>query len=164
MAVMPSFDVVSEVDRMEVTNAIDQARREVDNRFDFRATDTRFELGEATITIESDSPGRVEAAAEVLKTRLVRRGVSVKALSGGEVKPVGGARSRAVFDLANGLPTEAARELVKIVKDAGLKVQAQIQGDQIRVTGKKRDDLQEVIALLRELDFRLPLQYVNFRD
>lgn len=161
---MPSFDIVSEVDRQEVTNAVDQARREVSGRFDFKGTNTTFELGDDELGIESDSPGRVDAAVEVLKIRLVRREVSLKALSGGDVKPVGGSRSKAVFQLNQGLPSEAARELSKLLRDSGLKVTTQIQGDQVRVTGKKRDDLQSAIAELRALDFRLPLQFVNFRD
>ncbi len=161
---MPSFDIVSEVDRMEVTNAVDQARREVVNRFDFKGTDTEFEFAGSEISIESDSPGRVEAAIEVLKTRLVRRGVDIKSIGGGDIKPVGGARSKAVFSLNEGLPGEAARELAKAIRDSGLKVQAQIQGDQVRVVGKKRDDLQTAIAEIKDLDFRLPLQFTNFRD
>ncbi len=161
---MPSFDIVSQLDRMEVTNAVDQSRREVVNRFDFKGTDTVFELTEDEIVIESDSPGRVEAAVEVLKTRLVRRGVDVKAVSVGDVKPAAGARSRVSIGLNEGLPSEAAKELSKLIRDSGLKVQAQIQGDQVRVTGKKRDDLQAAIAELKALDFRLPLQFVNFRD
>ncbi len=161
---MPSFDVVSELDRMEVINAVDQSRREVVNRFDFKGTDTVFELAGDEIVIESDSPGRVEAAIEVLKTRLVRRGVDVKAVTVGEVKPSAGARSRVVIGLNEGLPSEAAKELAKVIRDSGLKVQAQIQGDQVRVAGKKRDDLQTAIAELKALDFRLPLQFVNFRD
>lgn len=161
---MPSFDIVSEVDRMEVTNAIDQARREVVNRFDFKGTDTEFEFSGSEISVESDSPGRVEAAIEVMKTRLVRRGIDIKSIGGGDIKPVGGARSKAVFNLNEGLPSEAAKELSKAIRDSGLKVQAQIQGDQVRVVGKKRDDLQTAIAEIKGLDFRLPLQFTNFRD
>jgi cyclic-di-GMP-binding protein len=161
---MPSFDIVSEVDRMEVTNAVDQARREVTGRFDFKGTDTVFDFSGDEISIESDSPGRVDAAVEVLKMRLVRREVSLKALSGGDVKPVGGNRSKAVYQVNAGLSSEAAKELSKIIRDCGLKVQAQIQGDQVRVIGKKRDDLQAAIAELKSLDYRLPLQFTNFRD
>lgn len=161
---MPSFDVVSQLDRMEVINAVDQSRREVLNRFDFKGTDTVFELAGEEILIESDSEGRVDAAVEVLKTRLVRRGVDVKALTVGTVKPAAGARARLVIGLNEGLPSEAAKELAKLIRDSGLKVQAQIQGDQVRISGKKRDDLQAAIAELKALDFRLPLQYINFRD
>lgn len=161
---MPSFDIVSEVDRQEVTNAVDQAKREVGNRYDFRGTDTEIELSDDEISIESDSPGRVEAAIEVLKQKLVRRNVSLKAISGGDIKPVGGARSKAVFKLNQGIESESAKDLSKRIRDTKLKVQVQIQGDQLRVTGKKRDDLQDVIAAVKDMDFPLPLQFTNFRD
>ena len=108
---MPTFDIVSEVDRQEVTNAVDQTMREVGNRYDFRGTDTEIAFTENEISIESDSPGRVEAAIEVLKTRLVRRDVDVKAIAGGDIKPVGGARSKAVFTLNQGIESEAAKKL-----------------------------------------------------
>ena len=112
----------------------------------------------------TSSGGRVEAAIEVLKTRLVRRNVDVKAISGGDIKPVGGARSKAVFTLNQGIDSEAAKKLSKEIRDLKMKVQVQIQGDQLRVSGKKRDDLQDVIAAVKSLDFRLPLQYINFRE
>ncbi len=161
---MPSFDIVSEVDHQEVTNAVDQARREVGNRYDFRGTDTEIDLSDDQISIESASTGRVEAAIEVLEQKLVRRNVSLKAISGGEIKPVGGARSKAVFQLNQGIESDAAKDLSKRIRDTKLRVQVQIQGDQLRVTGKKRDDLQEVIAAVKEIDFHLPLQFTNFRD
>lgn len=161
---MPSFDIVSEVDRQEVTNAVDQARREVANRYDFRGTDTEIDFSDEEIRVESDSPGRVEAAVEVLRQKLVRRKVSLKALSGGDVEPAAGGRSRAVFRLNQGIDSDAAKDLSKRIRDMKLKVQVQIQGDQLRVTGKKRDDLQDVIARVKELDLPLPLQFTNFRD
>ena len=161
---MPSFDVVSRVDLQEVRNAVDQAHREITTRFDFKGTDSEVSLVEDQIVVESATEPRVEAAIDVLKTKLVKRHVSLKSISGGEPQAVGGARSRATFDLNQGIPTDAARELVKMVKDRKMKVQVAIQGDTVRVTGKKRDDLQTVIAMFRELDFRLPLQYVNMRD
>lgn len=161
---MPSFDVVSQIDMQEVRNAIDQAMREIVNRFDFKGTDTRIELADGAITIESAAEGRLDAAIDVLKGRLVKRGVSLKVLGGGEVKPASGGRVRTEFTLQQGIPQDAAKELGKIIRDKKLKVQAQVQGDQLRIQGKKRDDLQSVIAALKELDYRLPLQYVNFRD
>ncbi|MDH3194494.1 MAG: YajQ family cyclic di-GMP-binding protein [Acidimicrobiia bacterium] len=161
---MPTFDVVSELDMQEVTNAIDQANRETTTRYDFRDTNTTFELKENTIVVESASEGRMEAAIDVLQTKFLKRGLSIKALSGGDVKPASGGRVRAVFELLSGIPQDAAKELNKSIKDQKLKVQVQIQGDQLRVQGKKRDDLQEVIAHLKSLDFRVPLQFTNFRD
>jgi uncharacterized protein YajQ (UPF0234 family) len=160
---MPSFDVVSQVDKQELRNAVDQAMREIVNRFDFKGTDTSVELGD-TITVESSAEGRFDAAVDVLKGRLVKRGISLKVLQGGDPKPASGGRVRGEFTLAEGIPQDAAKELGKTIRDAKLKVQAQVQGDQLRVQGKKRDDLQQVIALLKELDYRIPLQYVNFRD
>lgn len=161
---MPSFDIVSEVNAQEVRNAVDQATRELINRYDFKGTDSTIAATEETITVESDSEHRLEAANEVLKSKLIRREISPKALDGGEPQPIGGARFKSVWTLANGLPQDAAKELSKEIRDSGLKAKAQIQGDQLRVQGKKRDDLQAVIAMLRELDFRLPLQFNNFRD
>jgi uncharacterized protein YajQ (UPF0234 family) len=161
---MPTFDIVSEVDRQEVTNAVDQTMREVGNRYDFRGTDTEIKFSDDEISIESDSPGRVEAAVEVLKTRLVRRNVDVKAISGGEIKPVGGARSKAVFTLNQGIESEAAKRLSKEIRDLKMKVQVQIQGDQLRVSGKKRDDLQEVISVVKQMNLDYPVQFSNFRD
>lgn len=161
---MPTFDVVSQLDMQEVRNAVDQAQRETATRYDFRGTDTAITLGDDAITVESASDGRAEAAIDVLKDKLVKRKVSVKAISGGDLKPAAGGRTRAVFTLNAGIPQDAAKELSKSIRDTKIKVQVQIQGDQLRVQGKKRDDLQEVIAHLKDLDFRLPLQYINFRD
>ncbi len=161
---MPSFDVVSEINMQEVRNAVDQAMRETTTRYDFRGTDTTITLGEDGLTVESASEGRLEAAVDVLQSKLVRRGVDLKVLSGGEPKPASGGRVRATFELASGIPQDAAKELNKQIRDMKLKVQVQIQGDQLRVSAKKRDELQEVIAHLKSMDFRLPLQYINFRD
>ena len=161
---MPSFDIVSQVDMQEVRNAVDQSMREVVNRYDFKGTDTKISLTDDGIVVESATDHRVEAAIDVLQTKLVKRKVSLKSLSGGEIKPVGGGRSRADFALNQGINQDDARELAKTIRDMKLKVQAQIQGDQLRVQGKKRDDLQEVIAEVKALDFRVPLQFVNYRD
>ena len=161
---MPSFDIVSQVDMQEVRNAVDQASREIVNRYDFKGTDTSVKLTDDGMTIESASEGRLDAAIDVLKGKLVRRNVSLKSISGGEPEQIGGGRYKATFTLNEGIAQDAAKELVKDIKNMKLKVQAAIQGDQIRVSGKKRDDLQEVIAEIKALDFRLPLQYINFRD
>ncbi len=148
----------------EARNAVDQSMREVVNRYDFKGTDTTVEIQEESIVVESSSDHRLEAAVDVLKEKLVRRKVSLKTLGGGEPQEVGGGRFRAVFTLNQGISQDAARELSKQIRDMKLKVQVQIQGDQLRVQGKKRDDLQAVIAEVKALDYRLPLQFVNYRD
>ena len=161
---MPSFDVVSKVDMQEVRNAIDQSMREISNRYDFKGTETKVALNDEEISVESASDHRVDAAVDVLKTRLVRRNVSLKSLGGGEIKPASGGRSRALFTLNEGISQDAAKELSKHIRDMDVKAKVQVQGDQLRVQAKTRDDLQAVIAELRGLDYRLPLQYVNRRD
>ena len=161
---MPSFDVVSQVDLQEVRNAVDQAAREAATRYDFKGTKTSVALQGDAIVVESSTEQRLEAAIDVLKEKLVRRKVSLKALGGGKPHEVGGGRFRAEFTLNQGISQDAARELGKTVRDLKLKVQVQVQGDQLRVSGKKRDELQEVIQTLRGLDYRLPLQFINYRD
>lgn len=161
---MPTFDVVSQVDMQEVRNAVDQAAREIVNRYDFKGTDTKISLSDDGISLESSADGRLEAAIDVLKGKLVKRKVSLKSIAGGEIKPAAGGRVQTLFTLSQGIPQDAAKELSKTMRDSKLKVQVQIQGDQLRVQGKKRDDLQAAIQLLRDLDYRLPLQYINFRD
>jgi len=161
---MPSFDIVSQVDMQEVRNAVDQASRELINRYDFKGTSTTVNLSDEGITVESSADGRLEAAVDVLKTKLVKRNVSLKSIAGGEPKEIGGGRYKAVFTLNEGIAQDAAKDLTKDIKEMKLKVQVQIQGDQLRVSGKKRDDLQNVIAAVKAMDFKLPLQYINFRD
>lgn len=156
--------MVSEVEMHEVRNAVDQASRETRTRFDFKGTGTEVRLGDSEVVVESSTEARLEAAVQVLHEKLVRRKVSLKSLSGGVAKEVGGGRFRAVFTLNQGIDEESARDLAKRIRDLKLKVQAQVHGDRVRVTGKKRDDLQEVIAVLKALDYRLPLQYTNYRD
>ncbi len=161
---MPSFDVVSEVNLHEVRNAVDQAARETRTRFDFKGTATEVRLGEDEVVLESSTEARLEAAVQVLQEKLVRRKVSLKSLAGGVPREVGGGRFRSEYTLNQGIDEDSARELSKRIRDLKLKVQAQVHGSRIRVTGKKRDDLQQVIAMLKNLDYKLPLQYVNFRD
>lgn len=148
----------------EVRNAVDQAAREIINRYDFKGTDTKIGLSDEGISLESSAESRMEAAIDVLKGKLVKRKVSLKSIAGGDIKPAAGGRVQALFTMSQGIPQDAAKELSKTVRDAKLKVQVQIQGDQLRVQGKKRDDLQSVIQLMKGLDYRLPLQYINFRD
>ncbi|MCB9596509.1 MAG: YajQ family cyclic di-GMP-binding protein [Sandaracinaceae bacterium] len=161
---MASFDVVSKLDHHEVDNAIDQARREVVNRFDFKGTDTEIEKTEEGIVIRSTSDSRCVAALDVLQTKILRRGVSLKALDAEEPKPAGGKNFRQLIKLREGIETELAKKIVKLLKDSNLKVQGAIQGDVVRVSHKKRDVLQEAIALIKEQDYEAPLQFQNFRD
>ncbi|MCH7788001.1 MAG: YajQ family cyclic di-GMP-binding protein [Acidobacteria bacterium] len=162
---MPSFDVVSEVDLQEVRNAVDQAAREVSNRFDFKNTNSTIELGDGTINMASSTEDRLAAARVVLEEKLVRRKVSLKTLDYGKVEEASGGTARQVVTLAQGISSEKARELNKFIKGLGLKgVQSATQGEQLRVSAKKRDHLQEVIAKLREGNFGVPLQFNNFRD
>ena len=162
---MPSFDVVSEVDVQEVRNAIDQAQRELATRFDFKGTDSTLEFKDNSIQLESASEERLKAAAQVLEEKMVRRKVSLKALDYGKVEEATKGRARQTVSIQVGISDEKAREIGKYLKGLGLKgVQHQVQADQLRVTGKKRDDLQKAIASLREHDFGVPLDFTNFRD
>ena len=162
---MPSFDVVSEVDRQEVRNAVDQAAREAATRFDFKGTNSSVELEGDEIKLHSVSEDRLAALRQVLEEKLVKRKVSLKALDYQKVEEASGGTARQVAKLVAGISRDKATELNKHIKGLGLKgVQSQVQGDQLRVTGKKRDDLQAVIASLREGDFGIPLQFNNFRD
>jgi hypothetical protein len=161
---MPSFDVVSEVDVQEVRNAVDQANREISTRFDFKGSDARVEHNDARLVVYADDEFKVNQAREVLVAKLAKRKVDIGCLDAGKVEKASGDTARQEIAVRQGIDTDLARLLVKRIKEAKLKVQASIQGDQVRVAGKKRDDLQEVIALLRKGDWGLPLQYVNFRD
>lgn len=161
---MPSFDVVSEVDMHEVTNAVDQANREVGNRFDFKGTDARFELEEQKITLHAQAEFQLQQMLDILLPRLAKRGVDVNCLDLGSEPVTSGQRVHQVVPIRSGIDRELASKIVKLVKGSKLKVQTAIQGDQLRVTGKKRDDLQQAIALLKDADLDLPLQYQNFRD
>jgi hypothetical protein len=161
---MPSFDVVSELDHHEVDNAVDQARREVKQRFDFKGTDTEIERTQDGIVIRSDSDARCRAAYDVLQSKMAKRKVSLKALKANDPRPAGGARHRMLIELQEGIDQDHAKKIVKMLKDAKLKVQASIQGDVVRVSHKKRDTLQEAIGLIEEQDYDLPLQFQNFRS
>ena len=162
---MPSFDVVSEIDMQELKNAVDQATREVGTRFDFKATDSSIELTDTTITLRSVTEERLKALRQVLEERLVKREVSLKVLDLGKVEEATKGTARQVITLKAGIGADKAREINKFIKEAGPKgIQSQTQGDTLRVTGKKRDDLQAAIAALKGHDFELPLQFKNFRD
>ena len=162
---MPTFDVVSEVDEQEVKNAVDQAQREVSTRFDFKGTDSSIELGTDELTLRSSTDDRLRAVVQVLEEKLVKRGVSLKALEYGKVEEAAKGTVRQVVTLTVGISTEKAKSINRFLKDLGLKgVQSQTQGDQVRVTGKKKDDLQAAIQALKGEDFGIPLQFQNFRD
>jgi uncharacterized protein YajQ (UPF0234 family) len=162
---MPTFDVVSEVDRQEVRNAIDQAQREIANRFDFKNTNTTIEQNELTFTLRTVSEDRLNALRTVLEEKLVKRGVSLKGLDYGNVEEATQNTVRQVATLAVGISSDKAREINKLIKSDGPKgVSSQTQGDAVRVSAKKRDDLQAVIALLKGKDLGVPLQFTNFRD
>ena len=162
---MPTFDVVSEVDAQEVRNAVDQASRELGQRYDFKGTNSSIELGTNEITLHTSSEDRLRALTQLLEEKLVKRKVSLKALDYGKVEEASGGAVRQVVTLAAGISSDKARELNKFIKGLGLKgIQSQTQADQLRVSGKKRDDLQAVIAALREEDFGIPLSFSNFRD
>ena len=160
---MPSFDVVSETDTHELTNAVDQAVRELTQRFDFKGTNASFELEETTVTMIAPADFQLKQMLDILKLRIAKRGIDVACL---EVKDpeVNLARAKQLVILKHGIDADAGRKVSKLIKESKLKVQAQIQGDKVRVIGKKRDDLQEAIAFLRKAEVGVPLQFNNFRD
>lgn len=160
---MPSFDVVSELDMHEMTNAVDQANREIGTRFDFKGVDASFELGDNEINLTAEVDFQLQQMMEILRGKLVNRKIDIKALDVQKAVESGMKIKQQVV-LKQGLDQPTAKKIIKMIKDKKLKVQTQVQGDQVRVTGKKRDDLQSVIAMLRESDLDIPLQYNNFRD
>ncbi len=160
---MPSFDVVSEIDLHELTNAVDQANKELSTRYDFRGVDASFAKKDTDITMTADADFQLNQMLEMLKIKMVKRGIDVKCLEVKDFYP-SGKQVRQEVAVRQGLSKELARKITKMIKDAKLKVQPAIQGEQVRVTGKKRDDLQAAIALLKEAELDMPLQYTNFRD
>lgn len=160
-----SFDVVSKVDLQEVANAVQQASKEISTRFDFRGSASKVELREKDLelVLVSDDEHKLKSVIDILETKLVRRGVAVKALEYGKVEPAAGATVRQVAKIQQGIPSEKAKAIVKAIKDRKLKVQASIQADQVRVAGRSKDDLQTAMAVVREGEFGLPLQFTNYR-
>ena len=160
---MPTFDVVSKTDNHEVANAVDQTNREINTRFDFRGTDAKVELSKTTITLIAPTDFQLKQVDEILKNKLAKRNVDVRSLEykDPEIKLN---EARKLVEVKQGISTEQAKKIVKLIKEANLKVQAAIQGEQVRVTGKKKDDLQAAIAMLREAKIEIPLQFENFRD
>jgi hypothetical protein len=162
---MPTFDIVSEVDMQEVRNAVDQANREAATRFDFKNTDSAIELGDTELVLRSSTEDRLRALHQVLDEKLVKRQVSLKAFDAGKIEEAQKGTARQHVAIRAGISADHAKRLNKFIKDLGLKgVSSQTQGDQLRVSGKKRDDLQEVIAKCKAEDFGIPLQFTNFRD
>jgi len=160
---MPSFDVVSDFDAHEARNGIDQANREVNTRFDFKGTGSKFELDDQIITLTSQSDFQLQQMLDIMRQKLAKRGIDIKCLEEREPELIGKEARQTVL-MRKGIESDLARKLVKQIKSSKLKVQAAIQGDKLRISGKKRDDLQAAIALLKESDTELPLQYENFRD
>ena len=160
---MPSFDAVSKIDDHELTNALDQANREITNRYDFKGSGAQIERTDAGLVLEAQNEFQVKQMQDILFGRAVKRGIDLKVFDAGEIEETNN-RARQPIQLRQGINQETAKKLVKLVKDARLKVQAAIQGDVIRISGKKRDDLQSVMALLRDAEVGLPLQFINYRD
>ena len=162
---MPSFDVVSEVDRQELRNAVDQAQREMSQRFDFKGTNSEIEQNDLVITIRTISEEKARAVRVLLEERMVKRGMSLKGIDWGKIEQASGDTVRQVVTVKVGISSDKAKEINKLIKEKGPKgISSQTQGEQVRVTGKKRDDLQAVIALLKGEDLGIPLQFENFRD
>lgn len=164
---MPSLDIVSEIDMQEVDNAVNQARKEIEQRYDFKGSKSEITLEKEKekegITVLADDDYKLKAIIDILQSKFIKRGISIKSLDYGKAEAASGSMVRQVIKLKNGIPTEKAKEIIKIIKDTKLKVQSQIQEEQVRVTGKNIDDLQEIIALLKGKDLDIPLQFENFR-
>ncbi|HCE08635.1 MAG TPA: YajQ family cyclic di-GMP-binding protein [Oxalobacteraceae bacterium] len=161
---MPSFDTVSEANIVEVKNAVEQANKEISTRFDFKGSDARIEQKERELTAFADSDFQLGQVRDVLTGKLVKRSVDVRFLDIGKIEKIGGDKVKQVIKIKNGIETDAAKKIVRIIKDSKMKVQASIQGDAVRITGAKRDDLQGAMALLRKEVADLPLEFNNFRD
>ncbi len=161
---MPSFDVVSKVETAELTNALDQVNREIGTRYDFKGSGAKVERQENLLTLYADSEFQLKQVQDILYTRAAKRGINVASFDAQKIEAIGGDKARQLIKVKQGIDKELARNIVRLVKDSGLKIQAAIQGEEVRVSGKKRDDLQAVITLLRGAKLGQPLQFVNFRD
>ena len=160
---MPSFDVVSEFEKQELTNAVDQANRELDTRFDFKKIKAKFEQQELNVLMSAEVDFQLKQMQDILESKLIKRGIDIMCMDVGDVES-NVAEARVTISMRQGLDQELAKKVVKLVKESKTKVQSAIQGDKVRITGKKRDDLQKAIALLKEADLSMPLQFNNFRD
>jgi cyclic-di-GMP-binding protein len=163
---MPSFDIVSEVNHVEIRNAVDQCNKEISNRFDFKGSDARVEIDEKdkTLAVFADDEFKLRQVRDVMTGKLAKRGVDIRALEPGKLEPVSGNKVKETIKVREGVEQERAKTLVKLIKDSKLKVQASIQGDVVRVSGAKRDDLQQVITMMKKNVTDYPLQFANFRD
>jgi cyclic-di-GMP-binding protein len=161
---MPSFDVVSEVNQVEVRNALDQTNKELATRFDFKGSDARVELAEKVLTLHADDDFKLSQVTDILTGKLTKRGVDIRSLKYGDVEKVSGNKVKQAVTVRTGVEQELSKKIVKLLKESKLKVQGSIQGDAVRVSGGKRDDLQEAIALLKKSITEFPLQFNNFRD
>ncbi len=161
---MPSFDVVSKVETAELTNALDQVNREIGTRYDFKDSGAKVERQENLLTLYADSEFQLKQVQDILYTRAAKRGIDVASFDAQKIEAIGGDKARQLIKVKQGIDKELARNIVRLVKDSGLKIQAAIQGEEVRVSGKKRDDLQAAIVLLRGAKLGQPLQFVNFRD
>ena len=161
---MPSFDVVSEADMIEVKNAVEQSNKEISTRFDFKGSDARVEQKENELTAYADSDFQLQQVRDVLTNKLAKRKVDVRFLEDGDIKKIGGDKLKQLIKIKNGIETEDAKKIVRVIKDSKMKVQASIQGESVRVTGAKRDDLQAAMAMLRKDVPDMPLEFNNFRD
>jgi len=161
---MPSFDTVSEVNKVELHNAIDQSNKEIANRFDFKGSDSRIELKELELTLYADDDFKLSQVKDVLVAKITKRGIDARVLEDGKVEKVSGNKLKEIIKVKNGIEQDIAKRIVKIIKDSKMKVQASIQGEVVRVTGAKRDDLQAAMALLKTSVEDIPLQFSNFRD
>lgn len=161
---MPSFDVVSEVNKVELNNAIEQSNKEISNRFDFKGSDARIELKELELTIYADNDFQLGQVKDVLIGKMTKRGVDTRSLGEGKLEKVSGNKLKEIAKIKNGIEQEQGKKITKLIKDSKMKVQASIQGETVRVTGAKRDDLQAAIELLKKDVTELPLQFINFRD
>ncbi|KHD06061.1 nucleotide-binding protein [Candidatus Thiomargarita nelsonii] len=160
---MPSFDIVSEVNLHELSNAVDQSNRELSTRFDFKGSEAHVELQDTSLTLHAESEFQLNQMTDILHKKLAKRGVEIASLEAGQVE-IQNRRARLPMTVKQGIDKESAKKIVKTIKDSKLKAQASIQGEQVRVSGKKRDDLQSIIAFLRDKNLGLPLQFINFRD
>ncbi|HWQ95248.1 MAG TPA: YajQ family cyclic di-GMP-binding protein [Gammaproteobacteria bacterium] len=160
---MPSFDIVSEINMHELTNAVDQTNREISTRFDFKGTGAEVEQAKNVLTLHADNEFQIKQIMDILRGKLVKRSIDLECLEEGKIE-ASGSKALQKNTLRQGIDAETAKKVSRLIKDSKLKVQTAIQGEQVRVTGKKRDDLQDVIALLRNAKVGLPLQYINFRD
>jgi uncharacterized protein YajQ (UPF0234 family) len=161
---MPSFDIVSKIDLQELDNAVNQAKKEIATRYDFRGSKSRIDWDHKALGLVADEEFKMKALVEIIVSKAVKRGIDMKALDIGKVEESSGGLVKCAVGIRQGVPVETARKIVKQIKDAKLKVQAQIQDDQVRVSSKKRDDLQQVIAMVKGAGYDLPLQFVNYRD